>query len=51
MAEFVFFKETVERRLTHEQRRETADFIKGMKNRPVLNRPDARVFANARANR
>lgn len=51
MAEFVCFKETVEHGLTPEQRRETADFIKVMKNRPVLNRPDTRVFADARANR
>lgn len=51
MAEFVFFKETVEHGLTPEQRREAADFIKVMKSKPVLNRPDTRVFADAHANR
>lgn len=51
MAEFVCFKETVEHGLTPEQRRETADFIKVMKNRPVLNCSDTRVFADARTGR
>ncbi len=51
MAEFVFFKKTVEHGLPHEQRRKAADFIKVMNDMPVLNHSDARVFADARAGR